>query len=413
MKKLIIIVLTIVQTAITFAQVGIGTKTPASSAILDLTASDKAFILPRVANTSAIVAPVNGMMIYDISSNCIKLYQQGVWSNCINVTTGLINNPSNGSAVVSSYTCNTASAGTLIVGTPVSGVTQTITANVTTVGTYSISAAANGVTFSSSGTFAGAGAQNIVLNATGIPTAIGTNSYTLNTTPSCNFSRYSSVTGVFANVSGTIKDFTRHNLGANTALDPFTYQSGNINGSLYQWGRKTDGHEVRSSTTVATQATNNDATLPIEVIGKFILNGNWQTVRSYTLWGDGTSSFNPNKGVNDPCPVGYKVPSQGQWNGLYIAGFGFGSPAAATQNTWTWTGNGYMVGSNLYLPAAGGRLYFSSGALTAVGTNGLYWTSTPVNTNYEYAMFFASTHVTPNNNSSSIGYGYSIRCIAE
>ena len=97
----------------------------------------------------------------------------------------------NGTAEVSAYTCTTASVGTLIVGTPVSGVTQTITANVTTVGTYNISTTANGVTFAASGTFAGTGAQNIVLTATGTPIAASSSpySYTLNTTPNCSFTR--------------------------------------------------------------------------------------------------------------------------------------------------------------------------------------------------------------------------------
>jgi hypothetical protein len=74
-------------------------------------------------------------------------------------------------------------------GFAVSGGTQTITATVTTVGTYNISTTANGVTFAASGTFAGTGAQNIVLTATGTPTAAGTNSFTLNTSPNCSFSR--------------------------------------------------------------------------------------------------------------------------------------------------------------------------------------------------------------------------------
>ena len=52
-----------------FSQVGIGTNSPHSSSILDLTATDKALLLPRVANTAAVASPVNGMMIYDISQS--------------------------------------------------------------------------------------------------------------------------------------------------------------------------------------------------------------------------------------------------------------------------------------------------------------------------------------------------------
>jgi hypothetical protein len=100
---------------------------------------------------------------------------------------------SGGTALVSAYSCSTASAGSMTAGTAVSGVTQTITATVTTMGTYSITTTANGVTFAASGTFAGTGAQNIVLSATGTPTTAGSNNFTLNTTPNCSFSRTTNV----------------------------------------------------------------------------------------------------------------------------------------------------------------------------------------------------------------------------
>ena len=82
MKK-IITALAIFASTFAFSQVGIGTTSPHSSSILDLTATDKAMLLPRVANTSAISTPVNGMMIYDISSNCIKSYENGAWTSCL------------------------------------------------------------------------------------------------------------------------------------------------------------------------------------------------------------------------------------------------------------------------------------------------------------------------------------------
>ena len=59
------------------------------SVVLDLSKGDgtKAFVLPRVATTASIVAPLNGMLIYDISSNCIKAYQNNVWSGCLGSST--------------------------------------------------------------------------------------------------------------------------------------------------------------------------------------------------------------------------------------------------------------------------------------------------------------------------------------
>ena len=65
-----------------FCQVGIGTNSPNTNAILDLTASDKALLLPRIANTASVLSPINGMIIYDISQNCVRAYENGSWSNC-------------------------------------------------------------------------------------------------------------------------------------------------------------------------------------------------------------------------------------------------------------------------------------------------------------------------------------------
>jgi hypothetical protein len=100
-----------------------------------------------------------------------------------------------GMGVVDSYTCNTGSAGAMLVGTPVTGVTQTITAMVATVGSYNISATSNGVTFSATGTYTATGAQEMVLRATGTPTAGGVHNFALSGTPSCSFSR-STIEGV-------------------------------------------------------------------------------------------------------------------------------------------------------------------------------------------------------------------------
>lgn len=82
MKKIVYMYFALIST-ITFAQVGIGTTSPNSNSILDLTATNKALLLPRVASTAAIANPVNGMMIYDISSNCIKGYENNSWTACL------------------------------------------------------------------------------------------------------------------------------------------------------------------------------------------------------------------------------------------------------------------------------------------------------------------------------------------
>ena len=67
-----------------FAQIGIGTSNPEGA--LDVVSSDSGLVLPRVANTAAVTTPVSGMLIYDISSTCIKAYENDTWSDCISAS---------------------------------------------------------------------------------------------------------------------------------------------------------------------------------------------------------------------------------------------------------------------------------------------------------------------------------------
>jgi hypothetical protein len=72
MKKIITFFVSLFFSVVCFDQVDIGAILPAPSAILELQAPNKSLILTRVVNTTAILTAVNGMLIYDISSNCLK-----------------------------------------------------------------------------------------------------------------------------------------------------------------------------------------------------------------------------------------------------------------------------------------------------------------------------------------------------
>ncbi len=63
--------------------VGIGTITPDTGSILDVTSTDKGLLVPRVTNTASVLNPVNGMMVYDISQKCFKFYEKTVWTDCL------------------------------------------------------------------------------------------------------------------------------------------------------------------------------------------------------------------------------------------------------------------------------------------------------------------------------------------
>jgi len=69
--------------------IGMGTNQPNPNALLDLSSINKALLLPRIANTGAVSSPVNGMMVYDISSNCIKSYENSIWTPCLSALNNL------------------------------------------------------------------------------------------------------------------------------------------------------------------------------------------------------------------------------------------------------------------------------------------------------------------------------------
>lgn len=100
------------------AQVGIGTITPHNGAVLDVSASDKSLLITRVANTAAITNPTNGMIIYDIAQACVKVYQNGAWSDCIT---------NNGGGGLNSLNCAGANVtGSIYQGIPVTNVSAII-----------------------------------------------------------------------------------------------------------------------------------------------------------------------------------------------------------------------------------------------------------------------------------------------
>ncbi len=84
MRKLIPLVLLICMRHAGFAQnnIGIGTPTPDPSAILDLTASDKGFLAPRLttAQRLAISTPGPGLLVYDTNIGCY-FYYNGQWNS--------------------------------------------------------------------------------------------------------------------------------------------------------------------------------------------------------------------------------------------------------------------------------------------------------------------------------------------
>jgi uncharacterized protein (TIGR02145 family) len=175
------------------------------------------------------------------------------------------------------------------------------------------------------------------------------------------------------------------NLGARRAATSSTDTQSY--GDLYQWGRRSDGHQKRNSSTTTT-FSNSDT--PSH--GSFILAPNspydWRSPQNNNLW----QGLN---GVNNPCPVGYRIPTSAEWE--------------TERQSWASNNASGAINSPLKLPMAGDRVS-SSGSLHSVGSLGRYWSSS-VSDSYAQHLGFYSTGA--NVGSYNRAYGYSVRCIKD
>ncbi len=158
-------------------------------------------------------------------------------------------------------------------------------------------------------------------------------------------------------------------------------------GDLYQWGRAEDGHQVRTSNTTTTPASNDTP-----AHGDFILSSgaaqDWRIPQNHNLW----QGIN---GINNPCPAGFRIPTAGEWQ--------------TEIQSWNSNDATGAFESPLKLTAAGHR-YGSSGSIGNVGTYGSYWTSSTDGSNARLLYFYSI-------NATTISFirasGLSIRCIMD
>ena len=376
--QLIYIPLLLVISFSSFAQVGIGTDTPDDSATLEIRSTTKGFLPPRMTPTQirSISDPAEGLMVY-----CTTCSTKGVFvydgKNFINIFNGEI------LAGTSNEAANLPSA-RVGIGTDEPDASAALEIRSTTKGfllprmtliqIYAIidnfskanSLLAEGLmvyctTCSTKGVF--------VYNGTDFKNIVNGNKMIF-------FDTTTEVDDVTSPTTG--KTWMDRNLGATRAAtsskDEKSY------GDLYQWGRGKDGHESRNSTITTTTATSADAGHD-----KFIIaDDNWT---SFTggLW---------QSGLNDPCPIGYRIPTEAELDAERVK---FSSQDATGAFT-----------SFLKLPAAGYR-HYTSASLTDVGSIGYYWSSTVSNTSAAVNLDFSENYA-----SIFFGYrtsGFSVRCI--
>jgi uncharacterized protein (TIGR02145 family) len=163
-------------------------------------------------------------------------------------------------------------------------------------------------------------------------------------------------------------------------------------GDLYQWGRAADGHESRTSSTTSTNATTAVPNGGNSWDGRFITEGSppndWLTSQDNNLW-QGIS------GTNNPCPSGYRLPTEAEWD--------------AERESWGSNNSAGAFASPLKLPVAGGRDY-SFGWLYDVGSYGDYWSSTVSGAFARYLYFGSSGAYLFSGGRAD---GFSVRCLKD
>ena len=184
----------------------------------------------------------------------------------------------------------------------------------------------------------------------------------------------------------TGKVWMDRNLGATQVATSVTDASSY--GSIYQWGRATDGHQLRTSTTTTTlSSTDTPGNSSFIIFSPCSGTLDWRSSQNDNLW-QGVS------GSNNPCPSGYRLPTEAEW--------------VAESGTWAALAAGAFA-SALKLPVGGVRSV-CGGGLEVVGTAAYYWSSTVSGTDAKSIGIWTSGNATAMA-SSKRADGRAVRCI--
>ncbi|MCW0485446.1 FISUMP domain-containing protein [Riemerella anatipestifer] len=185
-------------------------------------------------------------------------------------------------------------------------------------------------------------------------------------------------------------------------------------GSLFQWQRKPDGHELITwtnstngtskygSTTILSSSWANAGTnkfIPDNYPSDYswVISSVNQQTSSHQLW-------YPN-GVNNPCPVGYHVPTFAEWQALHNAIVGYNAGTSYTNSSAMWNE------TNLRLPASGYRGWLD-GSFFSQSSYGFFWSSEARSSSYSWDLWFISSNSLAGYNGSRV-FGFSVRCIKD
>ena len=223
--------------------------------------------------------------------------------------------------------------------------------------------------------------------ATGL-TIYNTDTFTLNVYSGLSWVQVgSTVNGVIPITTSTGKVWLDRNLGASRVASSST--DSDAYGDLYQWGRNTDGHQLRTNTATTSGPVSSGSEGGNFVTSSSGNNYDWLSSRDDTRWNGST------KGTHDPCPNGFRVPTNAEWN--------------AELSSLSITNAATAFSSDLKLTISGYR-FVTNASFVSVGVKGYYWTSNVNGTDVGYVLL-TSTAASVGDNVR--GHGFSVRCIEE
>ncbi len=182
-------------------------------------------------------------------------------------------------------------------------------------------------------------------------------------------------------VASSNKCWLDRNLGASQVATSST--DADSYGDLYQWGRASDGHQLRTSGTT-TILSNSDTPGHSNFI---IQSDDWRSTQNDNLW-QGES------GINNPCPSGYRLPTKTEW----------------TSERQSWVSNDAegAFASPLKLTVGGVRDYLNGSIYSSSWGN--YYSSTVNGANIYFLEIGSSSANEISNRRSD---GRAVRCIKD
>jgi len=133
-----------------------------------------------------------------------------------------------------------------------------------------------------------------------------------------------------------------------------------------------------------------------------MVDSNGSTLWLSSWFGNNASSW---QSANDPCPAGWRVPTNVELQALYLAGSG-----------WTTTpapGRVFGSGSNTIFLTAAGYRHNWNGALDLVDSFGYYWSATAWGDDYSYCLDLGNSSYATSVDEDDRAMGFHVRCVAK